>query len=150
MGLATHDSVLARLWSARVLGVALYLVQVEVNVSFGFPPFGMVGLQDSSVRDSRNRVSSAILISGSSFQRTGSRSVWHQPTCASAALPSTCRSLSARTCNRVRRVARTIADLEGVSGEHVAEGLEYSVYKDSVSHLFIKSSVFQPNTLLLA
>jgi magnesium chelatase family protein len=42
-------------------------VQVEVDVSFGFPSFTMVGLPDASVRESRDRVRSAIRNSGYEF-----------------------------------------------------------------------------------
>jgi magnesium chelatase family protein len=42
-------------------------VQVEVDVSFGFPSFNMVGLPDASVRESRDRVRSAIRNSGFEF-----------------------------------------------------------------------------------
>ena len=59
--------VLARLWSATLLGVEATLVQVEVDVSFGLPTFTMVGLPDSSVRESRDRVCSAIRNSGFEF-----------------------------------------------------------------------------------
>lgn len=58
---------LARLWSATLLGVDASLVQVEVDVSFGLPTFCMVGLPDSSVRESRERVRSAIRNSGFDF-----------------------------------------------------------------------------------
>ena len=58
---------LSRLWSATLLGVDASLVQVEVDVSFGLPTFGMVGLPDSSVRESRDRVRSAIRNSGFEF-----------------------------------------------------------------------------------
>jgi magnesium chelatase family protein len=42
-------------------------VDVEVDVSFGMPRFSMVGLPDASVRESRDRVRSAIRNSGFSF-----------------------------------------------------------------------------------
>jgi magnesium chelatase family protein len=42
-------------------------VHVEVDVSFGLPMFSMVGLPDTSVRESRDRVRSAIRNSGFSF-----------------------------------------------------------------------------------
>ena len=58
---------LSRLWSATLFGVNASLVQVEVDVSFGLPTFGMVGLPDSSVRESRDRVRSAIRNSGFEF-----------------------------------------------------------------------------------
>ena len=50
----------ARLHSASLVGVEASLVEVEVDVSFGLPTFTMVGLPDSSVRESRDRVRSAI------------------------------------------------------------------------------------------
>ena len=43
------------------------MVQVEVDVSFGLPTFTMVGLPDSTVRESRDRVRSAIRNSGFDF-----------------------------------------------------------------------------------
>ncbi len=42
-------------------------MQVEVDVSFGLPGFTMVGLPDASVRESRDRVRSAIRNSGFEF-----------------------------------------------------------------------------------
>jgi magnesium chelatase family protein len=58
---------LASLRSAAVFGVEAYSVHVEVDVSFGLPGFTMVGLPDPSVRESRDRVRSAIRNSGFEF-----------------------------------------------------------------------------------
>ena len=51
---------LACVRTAAVFGVEAAPVQVEVDVSFGLPTFTMVGLPDTSVRESRDRVRSAI------------------------------------------------------------------------------------------
>ena len=58
---------LASLRSAAVLGVEAIPVIVEVDVSFGLPVFTMVGLPDASVRESRDRVRTAIRNSGFEF-----------------------------------------------------------------------------------
>jgi magnesium chelatase family protein len=58
---------LACLRTAAVFGVEACPVQVEVDVSFGFPAFSLVGLPDASVRESRDRVRSAIRNSGYEF-----------------------------------------------------------------------------------
>src|SRR4051812_33389921 len=58
---------LARLRTAAVFGVEACQVDVEVDVSFGMPHFVMVGLPDASVRESRDRVRSAIRNSGLSY-----------------------------------------------------------------------------------
>ncbi len=55
---------LARLRSAAVIGVEAQIVLVEVDVTHGLPMFTMVGLPDPSVRESRDRVKSAIRNSG--------------------------------------------------------------------------------------
>ena len=55
---------LACLRTAAVFGVDASPVQVEVDVSFGLPGLTMVGLPDASVRESRDRVRSAIRNSG--------------------------------------------------------------------------------------
>jgi magnesium chelatase family protein len=59
--------VLATLRSAAVYGVEAYPVHIEVDVSFGLPHFSMVGLPDATVRESRDRVRSAIRNSGFEF-----------------------------------------------------------------------------------
>jgi magnesium chelatase family protein len=58
---------LACLRTAAVFGVEACPVHVEVDVSFGMPVFTMVGLPDASVRESRDRVRSAIRNSGFEF-----------------------------------------------------------------------------------
>src|SRR5438552_553881 len=65
--LAVCRAVLASLRTAALFGVEACPVHVEVDVSFGLPGFTMVGLPDASVRESRDRVKSAIRNSGFEF-----------------------------------------------------------------------------------
>ena len=65
--LATLRLVLACVRSAAVFGIEAAQVNVEVDVSFGLPAFTMVGLPDPSVRESRDRIRSAIRNSGFEF-----------------------------------------------------------------------------------
>jgi len=58
---------LACVRTAAVFGIEACTVDVEVDVSFGLPGFTMVGLPDPSVRESRDRVRSAIRNSGFEF-----------------------------------------------------------------------------------
>ena len=58
---------LACMRSAAVFGIEASTVHVEVDVSLGIPCFNMVGLPDPSVRESRDRVRSAIRNSGFEF-----------------------------------------------------------------------------------
>jgi magnesium chelatase family protein len=59
--------VLARVLSAALTGVEAALVRVEVDVSDGLPMFTTVGLPDSAVRESRERVRTAIKNAGFHF-----------------------------------------------------------------------------------
>src|SRR6266550_6852097 len=58
---------LACVRTAAVYGIEACTVNVEVDVSFGLPGFAMVGLPDASVRESRDRIRSAIRNSGFPF-----------------------------------------------------------------------------------
>ena len=58
---------LACVRTATLFGIEAAPVHVEVDVSFGIPTFTMVGLPDASVRESRDRVRSAIRNSGFEF-----------------------------------------------------------------------------------
>ncbi|MGH9451668.1 MAG: YifB family Mg chelatase-like AAA ATPase [Terriglobia bacterium] len=51
---------LFKTFSAAVYGIDAYLVEVEVDISSGLPSFTTVGLPDAAVRESRERIKSAI------------------------------------------------------------------------------------------
>ena len=58
---------IAKTYTCSLLGVDAILVEVEVDVSPGLPFFAMVGLPDSIVRESKDRVKTALQNSGYSF-----------------------------------------------------------------------------------
>src|SRR5437773_7215410 len=58
---------LARIRSATLRGVEAASVWVEVDVTSGLPSFATVGLPDSTVRESRDRIRAAINNSGFKF-----------------------------------------------------------------------------------
>lgn len=64
---ANNARVLARVLSAALVGVEAALVRVEVDVTAGLPAFTTVGLPDSAVRESRERVRTAIRNAGYPF-----------------------------------------------------------------------------------
>ncbi len=53
--------------SGGVLGVEGFEVEVEVDVSKGLPTFNIVGLPDSAIKESKERIRSALINSGFSF-----------------------------------------------------------------------------------
>ncbi len=58
---------LARIWSATILGIDATQVGVEVDVSGGMPGITLVGLPDTAVQESRERVKAAIKNAGYAF-----------------------------------------------------------------------------------
>jgi len=64
---SNNSLVLARVLSAALVGVEAALVRVEVDVAPGLPAFTTVGLPDSAVRESRERVRTAIRNAGFPF-----------------------------------------------------------------------------------
>ena len=62
-----EETLLAKTNTCAVHGVDGQLVEVEVDISPGVPRFNIVGLPDSSVQESRERVRAAIRNSGSEF-----------------------------------------------------------------------------------
>ncbi len=58
---------LAKLWSAALGGLEAFPVRVEVDVGPGLAGFSVVGLPDTSVRESRERVIAALRNSGLEF-----------------------------------------------------------------------------------
>jgi Subunit ChlI of Mg-chelatase/Magnesium chelatase, subunit ChlI len=63
-------AVLARALSCAVVGLESFLVEVEVDMSPGLPSFQIVGLPDTAVQESRERVRAAIKNSGGRFPMT--------------------------------------------------------------------------------
>lgn len=58
---------LARLLTASLLGLDAHLISLELEISQGLPTFSIVGLPDTVVKESRERVRSAIRQSGFEF-----------------------------------------------------------------------------------
>lgn len=58
---------LAKTYSSSVIGLDAYPVEVEVDISMGLPGVVVVGLPDTAVQESRERVRSAIINSGFEF-----------------------------------------------------------------------------------
>jgi len=58
---------LAKLLSSSVIGVDAFLVDVEVDSARGLPAFSTVGLPDNAVKESKDRVRSAVKNSGYTF-----------------------------------------------------------------------------------
>jgi magnesium chelatase family protein len=62
-----EDILLSRVLSSAVLGVDAYTVEVEVDIRQGLPSFATVGLPEAAVKESKDRVKSAINNSGYRF-----------------------------------------------------------------------------------
>lgn len=58
---------LSKVISCAVIGVDAYLIEVEVDILQGLPSFTTVGLPETAVKESRERVKSAIINSGYQF-----------------------------------------------------------------------------------
>ncbi|MCP4020928.1 MAG: YifB family Mg chelatase-like AAA ATPase [Desulfobacteraceae bacterium] len=58
---------LSKVNSCAVFGIDAYVVEVEVDISYGLPTFNIVGLPETAVKESKERVKSAIINSGYSF-----------------------------------------------------------------------------------
>lgn len=58
---------LAKVTSAALVGLDAHLVDVEVDIAGGLPQFSVVGLPDATVKESRDRVRSALKNSGFHF-----------------------------------------------------------------------------------
>jgi magnesium chelatase family protein len=59
--------VLAKVLSTAVIGVDAYMVEVEVDITNGLPAFVTVGLPETAVKESKERVRAAIKNSGYAF-----------------------------------------------------------------------------------
>lgn len=61
---------ISKIYSSCVLGVDAYEVTAEVDIGGGLPHFSIVGLPDIAIKESRDRIKSAIKNSGFSFPST--------------------------------------------------------------------------------
>ena len=61
---------LAKVNSCAVVGLDGALIEVEVDIANGLPAFNIVGLPDTAVQESRERVRAAIKNTGLPFPRT--------------------------------------------------------------------------------
>ncbi len=57
----------ARVLSCAILGIDAYIVHIEADISRRIPAFSVVGLPDSAVKESRDRVMAAIKNAGRTF-----------------------------------------------------------------------------------
>lgn len=57
----------SRVFTATTIGIASYLIEVEVDISFGLSNFCIVGLPDKAIRESKDRVRAALKNSGFKF-----------------------------------------------------------------------------------
>ena len=58
---------ISKILSSAVFGVDAYLVEVEVDIAFGFPQFSTVGLPEGAVKESKERVKAAVKNCGYDF-----------------------------------------------------------------------------------
>ncbi len=58
---------LAKVQSVALVGLDAHLIDVEVDIAGGLPQFSVVGLPDATVRESRDRVRSALKNTGFHF-----------------------------------------------------------------------------------
>jgi magnesium chelatase family protein len=62
-----RGALLSKVLSGAIFGVSAYVVEVETHVDRALPAFSIVGLPDSAVRESRERIAAAVRNSGFEF-----------------------------------------------------------------------------------
>jgi magnesium chelatase family protein len=67
---------LSVVYTRAALGIGAPLISVEVHMSNGLPGLTLVGLPETTVKEARDRVRSAIINSGYTFRRRRSPSIW--------------------------------------------------------------------------
>jgi predicted ATPase with chaperone activity len=107
------------------LGLQAPLVSVEVHLSNGLPAFNIVGLPEAAVKESKDRVRSAII--NSKFEFPNRRITVNL---APAELPKTdSYKLSTRSFHRLLKVARSIADLAELQFPDITQYQEALSYR---------------------
>lgn len=72
---------LAIIYTRAAFGISAPLITIEIHISNGLPGLTMVGLPETTVREARDRVRSAIINSGYTFPAKRSPSIWPLPIC---------------------------------------------------------------------
>jgi magnesium chelatase family protein len=70
LDLGSMHRMLTRVFSAAIQGVEAIQVEIEVNAGSGDPVIVLVGLPDAAVRESKDRVTTAIANSGFRWPRS--------------------------------------------------------------------------------
>lgn len=82
---------LAVIYSRAIIGVQAPSVTVEVHISNGLPGLTLVGLPETTVKEARDRVRSALINNGFTFPPGASPSIWRPPICRKKAGVTICR-----------------------------------------------------------
>ena len=54
--------------SSNLIGINGYLIKIEIDITNGIPSFNIVGLASTEIKESRERVKSAVVNSGYKFK----------------------------------------------------------------------------------
>ena len=136
---STLIACLPEVHSCAITGLDGVVVEVEVDYTQGMPGMTVVGLPDTAVQESRERVQAAVRNAGAAFPRkrlvvnlapasVRKEGPAYDLPIALMKTAITQLQLSARGYHRVLKLARTIADLaesEGIQVSHLAEALQY-------------------------
>ena len=71
-----EEKMLSKIRSMSLLGVDGYFVDVQVDIAGGLPSWEIVGLPDTSVRESKERVKAAIQNTGIEFKSRNQKYVF--------------------------------------------------------------------------
>ncbi len=85
---------LAIIYTRAAFGISAPLITIEIHISNGLPGLTMVGLPETTVREARDRVRSAIINSGYTFPAKRSPSIWPLLICQKKAGDTISPSLS--------------------------------------------------------
>lgn len=132
---------LAKIMSYGFWGIDGHEVKVEIDINAGIPGYDVVGLADTAVKESKERVNNARAIQ---LERYKGSNIYSNSKMGDKEIQEYCHlnekcvalierafkvlNLSARGYTRILKVARTIADLDGcvdIDETHIQEAIQY-------------------------